>query len=549
MILILGLSLKCYLFHHIGEDIEEFTHNHQPQYLNVKPNVHANSIQWMYATLLVGSSQCSVSPSPKLYWSFQNCRGTVPELVNFDFNILPCSFYSVYPTMQLLLLSTLFILATALAHRDPGFCINCPSKAVVCYHKDSFAISRALSPSLERISSLFLSASKAMRLPPRVKLNLGLSLLLLLAGDVNLNPGPVTPNLCLGAVSARSMRDKVPALSALVVSKGIDLLGITETWLTIREISSDLAEMTPHGFSFFQTPRVNKRGGGVGLFVSKAFKFTPINQPSQSSFECISGKFECGRACLNILNIHRPPGPASSSFSELQDLLLYIDSLPHDLVLIGDFNLHLESSSSGVRQLTGILESFDLNQHVNFPTHIHGHSLDVMIFSKGCDVLSVSPSDAISDNFSFITDLWIPTDHSHTVPQTITYRKLKLINMEAFKADIKNSDLIKNPKSNATELAQQYDNVLSTLIDFHAPLATKKIYPKPPNPWMTPAILASKRHSRYLERVWHRYPTALNRSRLSKQIHLCNRQMSKIRSLFQNYCWALWWSSVFMANI
>ena len=54
--------------------------------------------------------------------------------------------------------------------------------------------------------------------------------------------------------------------------------------------------------------------------------------------------------------------------------------------------------------------------------------------------------------------------------------------MEAFRADIKNFDLIKNPKSDATKLAQQYDSVLSTLIDFHAPLATKKISPKPPIP-------------------------------------------------------------------
>ena len=191
--------------------------------------------------------------------------------------------------------------------------------------------------------------------------------------------------------------------------------------------------MTPHGFSFLQTPRVNKTGGGVGLFVSNTFKFTPINLPSLSSFECISGKLECGRACLNILHIYRPPGPASSFFSELQDLLVYLASLPHDLVLMGDFNLHLESSSSDVRQLTGILESFDLNQHVNFPTHIHGHTLDVMIFSNRCDVLSVSPSDAISDHFSLVADLKIPTNHSHTVPQTITYRELKAINMEAFR--------------------------------------------------------------------------------------------------------------------
>ena len=67
----------------------------------------------------------------------------------------------------------------------------------------------------------------------------------------------------------------------------------------------------------------------------------------------------------------------------------------------------------------------------------------------------MSPSDAISGHFSVIADLKIPTDHSYTVPQTITYRKLKAINMEAFKADIKISDLIKNPKSNATVMTNR----------------------------------------------------------------------------------------------
>ena len=47
---------------------------------------------------------------------------------------------------------------------------------------------------------------------------------------------------------------------------------------------------------------------------------------------------------------------------------------------------------------------------------------------------------------------------------------------------------------------------------------------------MTPAILASKGHRRYLERVWRRYPTALNRSRRSKKVHFSNRQMSKAKS-------------------
>ena len=114
---------------------------------------------------------------------------------------------------------------------------------------------------------------------------------------------------------------------------------------------------------------------------------------------------------------------------------------------------------------------------LTFLPHIHGHSLDLMICSSGCNVLSVSTSDLISDHFSVVADLQIPSNHSRTVPQTIKYRKLQSINIEAFKADIINSELIRYPKTNATELAQQYDSVLHTLINLHAPLVTKKDLP------------------------------------------------------------------------
>ena len=114
-----------------------------------------------------------------------------------------------------------------------------------------------------------------------------------------------------------------------------------------------------------------------------------------------------------------------------------------------------------------------------------------MIFSKGYDVLSITTSDMISDRFSVIADLNTPTEHSRTVPKVITYWKLKAINIEAFKADITNSELISNPKTNATDLAQQYNSVLSTLIDLHTSLVTKRIFPKPSSPWINPDIMAS----------------------------------------------------------
>ena len=77
---------------------------------------------------------------------------------------------------------------------------------------------------------------------------------------MSFNPDPGVCGLRLGTINARSMRDKVPALSDLVSSKSIYLLSIIETWLTTKETSADLADMTTEGFSFFHKPRTRRRG-------------------------------------------------------------------------------------------------------------------------------------------------------------------------------------------------------------------------------------------------------------------------------------------------
>ena len=178
------------------------------------------------------------------------------------------------------------------------------------------------------------------------------------------------------------------------------------------------------------------------------------------------------------------------------------------------------SSSSDSLQLSGILESFDLHQQNDFPANIQGHFLDLLIYSWGCNVFFVLTSNLISGPFSVVAALQIPSKYSRTIPQTIKYQNLQSINIEAFN----NSELIRYSKTNATGLAQQYDSFLHTLTNLHALLVTKNLSPKPSNPWMTPAILDSKQH---IESVWRQNATTLNRSILTRQKILCNRQMSK----------------------
>ena len=52
---------------------------------------------------------------------------------------------------------------------------------------------------------------------------------------------------------------------------------------------------------------------------------------------------------------------------------------------------------------------------------------------------------------------------------------LRSIDLDAFRRDILNSDLIICPADNAVDLANQYNSVLSSILDKHAPLKSKRV--------------------------------------------------------------------------
>jgi hypothetical protein len=215
---------------------------------------------------------------------------------------------------------------------------------------------------------------------------------------------------------------------------------------------------------------------------------------------------------------------------EIQDILSMLTTLPHDLIVTGDFNLHIDVPSKQTDTFLDILSSLDLQQQVDFPTHIHGHSLDLIIASSACSFSSVVSSDRISDHFAVVAEMEevIP---SRSDKKTVTFRNLKTIDLDAFRQDIRDSDFHTNPASNATDLGDQYCE-LRAILDRHAPLKTKQLSFRPENPWMTPEIIRAKGHRRYLERTWRKNPTPLNRSRFTKQANLCNRLMSKAKAAY-----------------
>ena len=199
------------------------------------------------------------------------------------------------------------------------------------------------------------------------------------------------------------------------------------------------------------------------------------------------------------------------------------------MLILDDFNIHLDIPSHHTETFTDILTSFGLLQHVNFATRIHGHWLDLCITRSASQIVSsISPSDGLSDQLTVIAELQSDL-HRHTAKKQITYRRINQIDINNFKTYIVKSQLITNPKLSADSLYKRFHDTLSSILNTHAPLKIKSVSPKPLSPWITSAIQAAKRTRRYLVRIWRKSCFPSNRSKYVKQAHLCNRMMETAR--------------------
>ena len=58
-------------------------------------------------------------------------------------------------------------------------------------------------------------------------------------------------------------------------------------------------------------------------------------------------------------------------------------SSAEDVLLAGDINLHMDENEHYSSRFKEIMDSFNLIQHIDFPTHKHGHTLDIVATFDG----------------------------------------------------------------------------------------------------------------------------------------------------------------------
>ena len=146
------------------------------------------------------------------------------------------------------------------------------------------------------------------------------------------------------------------------------------------------------------------------------------------------------------------------------------------------------------------------------PTHIDGHILDLFL-SRSSDpqiFSNLNVIDGLSDHHIITCKLNLKKPPA--ARKSITARNLSAIVVETFCSDITKSDLLDSiSNQQVNHQAREYTDILSSILDSHAPSKTRIIKLRPDTSWYNVDIRNSKRKRRKLEKKWRKSQLEIDR--------------------------------------
>ena len=232
----------------------------------------------------------------------------------------------------------------------------------------------------------------------------------------------------IGLINIRSIRNKLCFVSETLQEHDLDILCITETWLLSCDIATVGASL-PGSYSFLHGPRLTAtKGVGVGLIYRRALSSMKMvgNQIEVSSFEIIEVSFSLCLQTFKLAIVYRPGHPDTDR-TFMNEFGMFLDVSRHEkLLLCGDFNYWLETPASKpcTEEFLGLLNANNIKNFVMMPTHVSGHTLDLVLAPTESDFvgsIKISPIDCdISDHALLTFTLCFSRPPAYR--KTITFR-------------------------------------------------------------------------------------------------------------------------------
>ena len=282
---------------------------------------------------------------------------------------------------------------------------------------------------------------------------------------------------------------------------------VSETWLKSNKCSVTALVKT-YGYVLVHNRRKDRQketGGGVGVLLKQDFKYKRIPHKQFSSFEHIMINVSLtSTKSLVLVSIYRVLFvPVTTFLEEIVELFELLITLKKDIVLAGDVNIHMEEDELYANKFKDLLDTFNIIQHVNFPSHIQGHTLDIIAtFGEQPEISNIN-GNLYDVSHHLLVDFNLAAAPEIKQLKEISYRKLMNIEPEKFKEEVSEKVTISEGKSFGENI-KLYNNVLRGILDEHAPVKTKQMKVVPRAPWFDNEYENLRRERRKEEKLFHK---------------------------------------------
>lgn len=307
-------------------------------------------------------------------------------------------------------------------------------------------------------------------------------------------------------VNCRSLNKNFDSLCTLLcsMSENVTAVALTETWLN----ASNENLFTLNGYNFVGKSRLNKIGGGVGIFLNANLNYKIRNDLSVMNefIECIFVEItQLNASNIIIGSVYRPPNSDVTLFnSAMSTICEKISEKKSNLsFLAGDFNLDLLKVNQHIPtcEFLNLLNSHSFLPTIKYPTRITDFSTTLIdnifvnsiahAFDSAIIYSDISDHLPIAVRFSMHLEQRKPIstlDRRLYSPQSIT-------NFCAALYDISWDDVITcaDVDGDASESYSVFHSKFIALFDEHFPLTSNR-YSKRSSPrqeWITKGLIKS----------------------------------------------------------
>uniref|UniRef100_A0ABM5FRX5 Endophilin-A1 isoform X1 n=1 Tax=Pogona vitticeps TaxID=103695 RepID=A0ABM5FRX5_9SAUR len=379
--------------------------------------------------------------------------------------------------------------------------------------------------------------------PTRVRRTMNRSLTAVHCSETVTNPQyrgsqPSQPStLTLVLLNARSVSNKPQLIHDLILEEDADLACITETWLG-GEGGPPLALICLPGYAIQHQGRLEGRGGGVAIVYKSILEVTrcfSVVKPGLEALHVAIG----ARDGIGILLGYRAPRDPATSLPELADFVSAALLGSPRLLALGDFNVHAEAEVTGPAfEFLETMASLNMSQHVNGPTHVGGHTLD-LVFSTNWSECDLMVTDLVSVPLSWSDHHLIKCNLSVALPPHREQGPISMVRPRRLLDPVGFQDAMRGVTADLADapveaLVDTWSIAATRAIDMIAPKHPLQRRARPV-PWFNQVLRTMKRMRRRLVHRWRKNPTDYNwiAVRVATNLYL-TKVKAACRSFFAN---------------